>query len=213
MGSLTLSSTTHQIFSRTHISRPKPFLIFVFFRFKLKINDFKMSGLNTYEVLASEYNKDSNEYRIDFKTPNSHLEAEYEIDNKLNVTYLGMHLTTKGKLELNIKEARLMVNVTFGQNSEGNLMIKAMNLTEPESQSKKKFDYGEEVDDALSELSEMLTDIDSEINDAIVEAALPKLNEMIKKFKTVDELTEAVVKFTGDKNSGLFGEHEPCNEI
>lgn len=184
-----------------------------FFRFKLKIKDFKVIGLNSYEVLASEYNKDTNEYKIDFKTPESQIDAEYEIDNKLNFTYVGMQLSTKGRLELNVKQARIIANATFGHDSEGNLMIKSMNVTEPESQTNKKFNYGEEVDEALDELSEMFTDIDSEISGAIVEAALPKLNEMLKKFKSVDELTETVIKMTGDKDSGIFGKGQPCNDI
>lgn len=164
-------------------------------------------------MLASEYNGNTKEYKIDFKTPESQIEAEYEIDNKLNVTYVGMQLQTKARLEMNVKQARIIANVTFGQDSEGNLMINAMNVTEPESQTNKKFNYGEEVDEALDELSEMFTDIDGEISASIVEALLPKFNELLKKFKSVDELTETVIKMTGDKNSGLFGKGQPCNEI
>lgn len=172
-----------------------------------------MTGLNSYEVLASEYNKDTKEYKIDFKTPNSYIEAEYDIVNKANVTYLGMHLTSKGKLELNVKEARVIANATFDHDTEGNLMIKAMNLTEPESQTNNKFNYGEEVDEALNELEEVLTEIDDGINEGIVEAIFPKINEMLRKFKSVEDLTVAVIKMTGDKNSGLFGKGEPCNKI
>ncbi|KAL5284156.1 hypothetical protein ACFFRR_006439 [Megaselia abdita] len=182
-------------------------------QFKLKIKSFKMTGLNSYEVLASEYNKETKEYKIDFKTPNGHIEAEYEIDNKLNVSYVGMKLNTKGTLQLDLKEARVIANVTFDNDSEGNLKIKAMNLTEPEGQTQEKYYYGEEVDEAMSELSELFNEVEGDLNEAIVEALLPKLNDMIKKFKTVEELTDTVIKMTGDKNSGLFGSEEPCNEI
>lgn len=172
-----------------------------------------MTGINSYEVITSEYNKETKEYRIDFKTPNSQIEVEYELNNKLNITYIGMQLSSEGKLELNVKEARVIANATFGHDPEGNLMIKAMNLTEPESQTNKKFNYGEEVDEALNELEDVLNDIDREIDTAITEAILPKINEMLKKFKTVEELTETVIKMSGDSNTGLFGKGEPCNKI
>lgn len=211
----TLFNTMLQIFSKVikELVNIIFYVMIIFHRFKLKIKDFKMTGLNSYEVVSSDYNKDTKEYKIDLKTPNSHLEAEYEIDNKVNVSYVGMMLTSKGKLDLNVKEARVIVNVTFGEDSEGNLNIKTMNITEPEGQSHQKYNYGEEVDEAFSELSEMFKEIDGEMNEAIVEAVLPKLNDMLRRFKSVEELTETVIEMTGGKDTGLFGKGTPCNEI
>lgn len=131
------------------------------------------------------------EYRIELKTPESHYEIDYGMRTKLNVSYFNLQLESEGNLELKTKEARLRTNVSFGHDSDGKLMIKDVNFT---TETNKKFSYGEAK--ALNKLPGMVFAIDDKVRKHLLEKLVPKMNRALKKFKSVDELTDVVIRMT-----------------
>ncbi|KAL5284155.1 hypothetical protein ACFFRR_006438 [Megaselia abdita] len=172
------------------------------FILNLTLTKFKVAGGETYEVLDSIYKPDVRELELNLATPDLVVEVAYTMQTKLNSSYLSMDANTSGSYYLEIKQTNFHGKLIFGNTESGALMVDSFEVIESFSPQEGIYNYGPELQ---RQIDESFVEKDENINKAIEEFLIPKINEALAGFKTVEELTLNIEHGTGDDNTGLFG--------
>lgn len=171
-----------------------------------------MKGFTIDKIFSSIYNKETREYFLDYEMPKSRLNVSFEAGTKMNATKVQLQFSNKVDLDLNFDESRFFLNVTFGNDAQGRLMATKFNFSPPEIEP--KFNYGKSFIQVIEMLSSYLHVEDDDKSEDFVNQVLQEvLNEFLKQFKSVEELTEFVAKTASDETVELLRTHLPCNEV
>lgn len=175
-----------------------------------------ISGTNTFEIIASVYNNDTQEYYLHLISPRSQVLGSYSLYSKVNVGGIPIVLTGEGFIDLIAEDSRSMISFDFGESIEnGNLKMENLTFSDIvtgrfESRitgfmgDERYSDFLNSVFESLVPLSQ--TEVMQQILAPYVELITNSLNPVLGLFQNVEELTEQLVRFTGPLDDGFLGQ-------
>lgn len=185
-------------------------------RLDLNITNLYISGTNTFEIIASVYNSDTQEYYLHLNSPKSQVLGSYSLYSKVNVGGFPISFTGQGYVDLTAEDSRTVIKFVFGKNIEnGNLKMENLTFSDIATGNFDSritgFMDNEIYSDFLNSVLESVTPLaQTELIQQLIapyaEETMNSLNPLLGLFQSVDELTEQLVKFTGPMDTGFLGE-------
>lgn len=186
------------------------------YRLELNITNLYVSGTNTFEIIASVYNNETNEYYLHLNSPKSQVLGTYSLYSKVNVGGFPIVFTGQGFVDLTAEDSRTVISFVFGKNIQnGNLKMENLTFSDIATghfvSRITGFMDNEIYSDFLNSVFESVvpltqTGLIQQIIAPIAEKTMNSLNPILGLFQSVDELTDQLVKFTGPMDTGFLGQ-------
>ncbi|KAL5287462.1 hypothetical protein ACFFRR_008391 [Megaselia abdita] len=174
---------------------------------ELNITNLYVSGANTFEIVASVYDNETQEYYLHLNSPHSQVLGSYSLYSKVNVGGIPVVLTGKGFINLTAQGTRVVITFVFGKNSQnGNLKMENLAFSDiaiGQFDSRITGFMGDEnYSNFLNNVFEKAvglsqSDLFQQLLTTRSEAAMKAFNQVVSQFQNVNEVTEALVKSTG----------------
>lgn len=168
----------------------------------LIFNKFIIAGADSFEVLTSEYRADTRNYELNLKTPNICMDVDYTLRVKLNSSYLALKIDESKIFYLEIKPTNFHVQVTFGNLENGALIVTNIEVKEKFSPQEGIYYYGPDFQEIIDSI---FVTKDTFLDKALENFLLPRINEVLSQFSTVEEMALRIKEAVGDDNTGIFG--------
>ncbi|KAL5284984.1 hypothetical protein ACFFRR_006983 [Megaselia abdita] len=182
----------------------------------MNITNLYISGLNTYQVVVSDYDAATQTYTFLSDTPRVQLLGQYTLESTVVVGGLPIKMTGDGFLDMTMIDGRSIMSFNFGSDSNGKLTMESFtfkNMTCGEFQSRNTgfmnnvnfstflnsvLENGMALVSSENELVDFMTSMYSKM-------MLETFNPMLKMFTSVDQLTTALIAATGNATTGVVG--------
>ncbi|KAL5284413.1 hypothetical protein ACFFRR_006607 [Megaselia abdita] len=183
---------------------------------ELNITNLYVSGTNTFEIVASVYNNETQEYYLHLNSPQYQVLGSYSLHSKVNVGGIPVVLTGKGFIDLTAQDTRVVITFVFGKNTQnGNLKMENLafsDIATGQFDSRITGFMGDEnYSSFLNNVFESAvplaqTELLQQLLAPYAESTMNSLNPVFSLFQNVDEVTEALIKFTGPMDAGFLGQ-------
>lgn len=175
-----------------------------------------MSGTNTFEIVASVYNNETQEYYLQMNVPQSQVLGSYSLHSQIKIGGVPVVIAGNGFIDLTSEDTRVVISFVFGKNPQnGNLKMENLTFSDIATGHFDSritgFMGNENYSNFLNSVFESLvplaqTELIGKLLVPYQESTMNSLNPLLSLFKNVDELTEELVKFTGPMNAGFLGQ-------
>lgn len=123
------------------------------------------------------------------------MDLAYKISIKLNSSYLNYRINNSGSYFLELKPTRFQAKLTFGNGSDGELIIEKLDVLESYSTQAGNYDYGPELQ---KQIDDIFTEKKEDIDGAVEQYLLPLLNGALTDFQDVESLSAEIMKAVAD---------------
>ncbi|KAL5284158.1 hypothetical protein ACFFRR_006441 [Megaselia abdita] len=186
------------------------------YEFFFDLNKVKVENLDTFNIVDSVYNKDTNQYKMKFILPQLALFANYTFNHKLDTKYLTGSFHHNGSVTLDLTDkSQYELSFYFNHNkTSGDLIVEKFNLTDSNS-TELKFDFGDN-EEIAGEVKDFFKKMEKEFgvgfDDVYDDYMSSKLNKLFVGRKTVEEAADYFYKISGNSTHGPF-EEPLCNHV
>lgn len=182
----------------------------------MNITNLYISGLNTYQVVESNYDVATKTYTFLCDTPTTQILGQYTLNNTVMVAGVPIHMVGDGFLDMEIIDGRSVMSFNFGTDSTGSLTMenftyKDMTCGEFHSRNTgfmNNVNFSNYLNSVL-ESSMILVSSENALvgfaTKAYAKMMMETFNPMLKQFQTVDQLTNALIAATGNSTVGVVG--------
>lgn len=174
--------------------------------FKLDFDSLNMTGVTTFEVLSSVYNRTANEYKLKIKPPLIHIIANYILTQRLNGSIIGGNLVDRGFIDLNITRSIFTTTINFKVKRNGRFVINNVTFNDSKEDFDHDCEYGRELDRIASLLKPTYYRIEKEVFKMVGQLIKAKGNMFLSTYDSIDEVTESLIEIIGADDVGLFGQ-------
>lgn len=163
----------------------------------------QIDGFNTFEILESVYNNETQQFHFKYTLPKISLNAQYRL---VNNQFMNGNFGSNGTIKLGFSDEsphEIMFDVKKSSSS-GKLYVENLEYVLPDS-----------VKDILLDkfkLDILVKMCPQELKDFIYNDRLSVFNELFNKFDSVEDLAGYIDEEFGDSDKGLFGNRNTlCN--
>lgn len=180
----------------------------------MNITNLYISGLNTFQVVGSDYDSSTQTYTLYIDTPTTQLLGQYSMVNEVIVAGVPINMTGDGFLDMESVDGRVVISFNFGTGADGNLFMENLifkNMSCGEFHSRntgfmENINYTTFLNSVFESGMNLLN---SELSETIMapyaDMLMNTFNPLLKQFQTVEQLTSALVIGTGNSTVGEFG--------
>lgn len=165
-----------------------------------------MTGINTFEVLSSLYNRSSNEYKLKIKPPIIHIMSNYILTQSLNGSIIGGNMVDKGFIDLNVTRCIFTATVHFQTKRNGIFAISNVSFEDSQDDFDQPYEYGKEVNRIFNLLKPIYRRVEREVFNMVGHLIRVEGNQFLSTYDSIDEVTEGLVDIIGGDDVGLFGQ-------
>ncbi|KAL5284154.1 hypothetical protein ACFFRR_006437 [Megaselia abdita] len=174
--------------------------------FKLDFDSLNMTGINTFHVLSSIYNRTSKEYTLKIKPPIIHIMSNYILTQSLNGSIIGGSLVDKGFIDVNVTRRIFTTTVNFKNKRNGQFVINNVTFHDSEEGFDHPYEYGKEVNRLINLLKPIYNRVEKEVFKMVGDLIKVEGNVFLSPYDTIHEVSQALVEIIGSDDVGLFGQ-------
>lgn len=180
----------------------------------MNITNLYISGLNTFQVVGSNYDAASQTYTLYMDTPTTQLLGEYSMTTNLTVAGVPIQMFGNGFLDIESVDGRVVITCQFGANSKGQLTMTSLKFHDMSCGQFNVRNTGFMNNDNFSNFLNSVTEdgmglLNAQMAEVVMtpyaDMLMDTFNPLLKYFTTVDQLTKALIAGTGNSTEGLFG--------
>lgn len=172
------------------------------YRLKINVTNFKVYGLDKFEVVKSKYDGESKHFDFELKFDGPRFEGSYYIQNNASDSRFDVDFDGYLNYKVQVHPGTLKLGWTFGTNETTHkLSVNDVKFAvAPLDDSKGSiFDkLGDEVPaikDSSKDLNALRTELKQALNEVRIEILQSTLQEYVEKYESVENMTESLYKY------------------
>ncbi|KAL5284422.1 hypothetical protein ACFFRR_006614 [Megaselia abdita] len=182
--------------------------------FHMNITNLYIGGLNTFQIVGSDYDSTTQSYTLYIDTPTAQVLGEYKLDATVTAAGVPLHLTGDGFLDMESVDGRIILAMNFVTNSNGhltmsNLKFKDMSCGQFNARNTGFMENINFSNYLNSNMESGITLLNAQLVDVVMtpyaDMLMDIFNPILKQFSSVDQFTSALIAVSGNSTVGVFG--------